>query len=48
MLFFALVAGCYAFLMPFAEPLGVRIFLVVLYTITVVALVVLDLWTRCA
>lgn len=46
LIFFALVAGVYAFYVPFVEDVGARWFLVALYSVLVVAIVSLDLYTR--
>ncbi|EFJ44857.1 hypothetical protein VOLCADRAFT_121256 [Volvox carteri f. nagariensis] len=45
--FFALASGVYAFYLPFVEDAGVRWFLVALYSVLVVAIVTLDLYTSC-
>ncbi|GIL42002.1 hypothetical protein Vafri_66 [Volvox africanus] len=45
LVFFALASGVYAFYMPFVEDAGVRWFLVALYSVLVVAIVALDLYT---
>lgn len=47
-LMFGLVAGVYAFYMPFVDPPGLRWFLVALYTVLVLCVTALDLVTRCA
>ena len=46
LIFFALVSGVYAFYMPFVEDAGARWFLVALYSLLVIAIVALDLYTR--
>ncbi|KAG2446136.1 hypothetical protein HXX76_000733 [Chlamydomonas incerta] len=45
LIFFALVSGVYAFYVPFVEDAGARWFLVALYSLLVIAIVALDLYT---
>ncbi|KAG2498006.1 hypothetical protein HYH03_004264 [Edaphochlamys debaryana] len=44
-IFFALVSGVYAFYVPFVEDAGTKWFLVALYTLLVVGITTLDLYT---